>query len=80
MAKLINKLMLFYINEDNMEESVRNAIKEIVKLSDAEKESFVNYVQYNWIEYTKSILNENYDYVRLTTIVYDAWKSYRNGM
>lgn len=81
MKKLIDKLMLFYVTtEKEIGEDVKITIRTIVKLSDAEKESFTSYASYCWIEYAKSIITESYTHAELTPVVYNAWLEYRKGL
>lgn len=73
-------LLRYCINNEKIEKELKETIKEITKLSDNEKESLINYVQFNWIEYLRSILNGTYVHIDLTTRVYNSWLDYRKNI
>ena len=74
-------LLYYYLNnEGKMDCMLKNTIRTIANLSDSEKESFKNYVMYNWIEYVRSVLNGTYVHIDLTSRVYNSWLKYRKNL
>lgn len=80
MNKFELSLLRYCINNEEVGKEIKETIKEITKLSDAEKESLINYIHFNWIEYLRSIRNETYIHIDLTTRVYNSWLDYRKNI
>lgn len=73
-------LLRYHVNNEEIEKELKETIRTIANLSDAEKESLINYIHFNWIEYLRSVLNGTYVHIDLTTRVYNSWLDYRKNL